>query len=532
MGDCAGAQRPTALGWSLLGAVLGLLVLTRENALLFGPVIALWVLIGDRMVGLRRRAGRLALVGVGAAVVLLPVGMRNLFVGGEFALTTSQAGPNFYIGNNPHSDGSYSPLRPGRSDTPLERVDARELAEEALGRSLSPNEVSDYWFDRAWDFIRDDPAAWGALLIRKLRMVLNTYEVPDAEDILYYAERCALIRWLSVVYPFGVLCPLGVAGVVLTASTWRRTWILHALLVTVVAGVVAFFVFSRYRFPMVPILVLFAAGGIASIPTLVRNRSWPTVSAGAVALIATAMLANWKMFDAQNHLAITYSNAGVALMDAGRLDEAIEQNRIAVRLSPGTAESHFNLGEALQRSGDPLGAATAFRNAATIEPNDPEIPAELGNSLAALGQFEAAAEQFRRSLALRPNDVGVINNLGACMVQLGRTREAIAAFRRALSIAPDQVGTSGNLAWILATCEDHSLRDPAEAVKLAERACELTAYQDANLMDTLATAYAEAGRFDDAARTARAALERARVTNRPDLMEALQRKIVAYDARR
>ena len=74
-------------------------------------------------------------------------------VGGGFYLTTSQFGPNFYIGNNPHADGTYLSLRFGRGAPEFERQDATELAERALGRTLSPAEVSSYWTDRALDFI-------------------------------------------------------------------------------------------------------------------------------------------------------------------------------------------------------------------------------------------------------------------------------------------------------------------------------------------------------------------------------------------
>ena len=71
-------------------------------------------------------------------VVLTPVAVRNRIVGGELHLTTSQLGPNLYIGNNPEADGTYRPLRPRRSEPQFERRDATELAERDVGRALSP----------------------------------------------------------------------------------------------------------------------------------------------------------------------------------------------------------------------------------------------------------------------------------------------------------------------------------------------------------------------------------------------------------
>ena len=79
--------------------------------------------------------------------------------------------------------------------------------------------------------------------------------------------------------------------------------------------------------------------------------------------------------------------------------------------------------------------------------------------------------------------------------QLGRTREAVAQYQEALRLNPDLAGALNNLAWVLATCPDDQLRNGAEAVRLAERACELTHYREPLFIGTLAAAYAEAGRF-------------------------------------
>src|SRR5262249_9426731 len=80
--------------WAAAGAVLGLLTLTRENAIVLAAPILLWILVGPQ--ASRRGA---AAFGAACLLVLVPVGIRNYAVGGEFHLTTSQFGPNFYIGN-------------------------------------------------------------------------------------------------------------------------------------------------------------------------------------------------------------------------------------------------------------------------------------------------------------------------------------------------------------------------------------------------------------------------------------------------
>jgi len=136
-----------------LGFAMGGLALTRENAIVLIVVVAAWAALASSW-----NAAAVLLAGV--AVVLAPVAARNAYVGGGFYVTTSQAGPNFYIGNNPRADGTYQSLRYGRGAPEYERQDATELAEHAIGRTLSPAEVSRYWSGRAFDFIASQPIAW------------------------------------------------------------------------------------------------------------------------------------------------------------------------------------------------------------------------------------------------------------------------------------------------------------------------------------------------------------------------------------
>src|SRR4029077_8362606 len=140
--------------WLAAGAVLGLLGLSRENALVLAAVVPLCIFIYFSDQAVQPRARWAGLFFAGLLLVLVPVGLRNLIVGGEFKLTTSQFGPNFFIGNNPEADGTYVSVGNVIGEPQLEGKDAKRLAEGALGRSLTPGEVSDYWLQKSWDYMR------------------------------------------------------------------------------------------------------------------------------------------------------------------------------------------------------------------------------------------------------------------------------------------------------------------------------------------------------------------------------------------
>ena len=115
-----------------LGVAIAAFVLNRENARVLFPVdrrLAVARLPGRPIAPPRRRGS--AVFAAASLAVLLPVGFRNYRVGGEFLVSTSQLGPNFYIGNNPHASGTYEPLVPERGDPLFERDDATRLASDS-----------------------------------------------------------------------------------------------------------------------------------------------------------------------------------------------------------------------------------------------------------------------------------------------------------------------------------------------------------------------------------------------------------------
>src|SRR5262249_22515003 len=159
----------------------------------------------------RRSAG--AMLIIGASVVLLPVGLRNAIVGGEFHLTTAQFGPNFYIGNHAHADGTYASLRFGRGSPEYEQSDATALAERAAGHALSPGEVSGYWADLALDDIGAHPVDWMRLEAHKFRLLWNSTEIVDTESQESHEDYSPVLHVLGRVAHFGILAPLAGLGV-------------------------------------------------------------------------------------------------------------------------------------------------------------------------------------------------------------------------------------------------------------------------------------------------------------------------------
>jgi 4-amino-4-deoxy-L-arabinose transferase-like glycosyltransferase len=394
----------TILAWLAAGLVLAILALTRENALLWFAPVALWLWLHDRAASTRVRSAWAAAFVIGMAVVLLPVGLRNYRIDGTFAVTTVQAGPNFYIGNSEIATGRYVPLVRGHESPPFERADAEALASRAVGRALAPGEVSRFWWGRSWEFIRGHTGRWLVLLGYKGLLTWNAFEVPDTESYYLYTEWSGLLRLLGSVMHFGVLCPLAVMGVVLTWPRRRELWLLYLLVLTVTVSVAAFYVVARYRYPLVPFVALFAGAGLERAHAAFRTFQRRSIVPPLVAGFAAAVVVNWPINPERTLRAMAYQNLGIVLAQEGRLPEATARFEQAVAMEPNSAEIHLNLGMTYAVQNRFAEAVEHYRAALVLEPGLLHVNYNLGVALEALGQPAEAAEQYRHALEVDPAD--------------------------------------------------------------------------------------------------------------------------------
>jgi tetratricopeptide (TPR) repeat protein len=563
---CIGAaqQQPRSRVLVAVGMLLGAMTLNRENAAALVPVLLAWILWLTWRNSAGAIAARIAAFVVGLAIVLVPVGARNYHVGGAFLLTTAQMGPNFYIGNHRGADGGYTPMRAGRGEPGTEALDARLIAEDDLKRPLSSREVSQYWMRRSWDDICAAPVDWLRLLAWKWLLTWNAREAIDAESIQTHARYSPLLAGLRTVLHFGVICPLAVLGIWLTRREWRQLWILYAMLLTFALAVTAFYVFARYRYPLAPLAILFAAAGLAEAWNRLRRHApgdRREVVMGLLLACGMAMVSNWPTRQVYNDDAVTLYNAGSTTMALGRTDEAMKLLEQAIEADERFPDAYNNLGAAIMRRGNDAEAQRWFERAIEISPNQAIFHTNLATSLAHQGQIDRAFEEFQKAITLDPllfqalgplaeieanrghlaeaakylrravelqkSSAAPHADLAVVLEMQGDVAQAIAELRVASQLDPELLIPRNRLAWLLATAADDRLRSGPEALAIAGDLCRAPEAPP-TFLDTLAAAQAATGSFQAAAATAERAVTAAREGGQLELAQHIESRRQLY----
>jgi tetratricopeptide (TPR) repeat protein len=221
-------------------------------------------------------------------------------------------------------------------------------------------------------------------------------------------------------------------------------------------------------------------------------------------------------------------NLGTALLAKGQVDEAMLHCERAVGMRPTDPDAQVSLGDALLQKGRIDDAIVHYQKAITVRPDHFLARYGLGHALLEKGELEGAIQVCRSALLLRSSDADCHTTLAIALEEKGNPTEAIQHYQKALELAPKSIPTLTNLAWLLATSQDASLRNGPKAVELAGQADRLVGGTNTLVLRTLAAAYAENGEFANAIRTARSAMQLARMHGEDSLTADLDQQIALY----
>ena len=394
-------RSPLAWRWPVIGLLIGLSAVTRPDILLFVPVLLVWMWLGRKSVLPTKPVMWTAIVLAG---MLLPVGLvtlRNGVVGKDPVLIAYNGGLNFFVGNYPNIEETLG-IRPGPK---WDRLVGRPL-QEGITR---PSEADKFFYRSALGLMWKYKKATAANFVRKLIWVWRGPEIRRNENDYYLTRISSLYRallWRSgnFGFPFGVIAPLGLLGMAVSFRR-RELFLLYGYIVTQVTMLVLFFPCSRYRAPMVPILLIFGAAAVFELINLIRRKQFRDLAPILCLLLALGILPTLcpptfegtpTQIEAED-----YRLLGSAYYNEAQPDKAMAEFKQGVALAPDDPEINRWLMILYAERGDLSTSERYAKFLIRLVPYSKDAYKTLERIYSAEGRY-AEAEKMRKILEAHP----------------------------------------------------------------------------------------------------------------------------------
>lgn len=455
-------SKPTGKVAFVAGALWGLATITRPSVLLLAPLYFWWVKSQKKA-----RAGWVLalLFTAGWLLPVVPVTLRNRIVGGEWTLVATQAGVNLWIGNNPQSDGVTAIVPGTRGGWWEGHLDARRQAEAAAGKALSPGGVSAHYSKRTLDWLTEDPGAFLGHLLYKTRLFFSSRELGNNLEPLFFATHYDPLTcpW---VLPFGALLGLALVGAFLARKQALLQGPLFAFVPVYAAGVIAFFVCSRFRLPVWPVMAAFASHGAwVGCCALLRRDA---LQAGKIFIPALGIwaLSVWitpsNLFTPES---IGEMQLGDAALESGNHGLAAEHYALATSQERVSPHAHLGLARSLMAVGKLVKAQQILDELVALG-NLPEAREDRVRLAIMGGRSDEAlllGAEFAQRFGLNP---GVLFQQGRAHYAKGDYARAQRVFGEVLGLDPRHGGAAFSLARSLDAQQLDSLDAWVTAVDL------------------------------------------------------------------
>lgn len=442
------------------GLAIGLSAITRPNILFFALVLFIWAVIAL----LRKKdfipVKSLIVLALGIIIPILPVTIHNYNKSGEFILIGAYGGINLYIGNYQQADG-VSPIIPGvRKDWWGGYEDTRRMAETASGKKLSASEVSDFWVDKTFTEIKDDPAHFAGLIFKKIVLLASGVELSNNFDYYFFTRQSTLMKILIwpkfIFFPWGLIFPLGLLGMLAVRKYQNGSTTLLIFIGMYALSIIMFLVSARYRLPLLPVLILFAAFWVDDLINEFKAKKPGRVIATLIIAVILIILGNYDYFGyGQINYAHGYHTSATIYLQQGKISQAEDYYQKALEADPNLSETINDYAMLMANTDRPREAFKMLIDGYQKFPDDPTINYNLGFLYLSSNQPREALPFFMHSLEYVPDNLSTLNNLGLAYLRLNELDSAYTYFTRAITIEPRFESAYYNLALLEKTRQNY-----------------------------------------------------------------------------
>ncbi len=462
-----------------IGLVVGAYALMRPNILLFGPVMAAWMLyMCMRREGWRKAMPSWIALATATFLVIAPVTLRNYRVSGEFVPISTYFGENFLIGNGPEADG-VSPWLPylqelegtGHFSVWVYGNMVRGLGKEVGNPDLTHSEASSIFFRKGLDYIAEHKMRTLKLAIKKALMFWAPVEITGNKVIQYEKDFYPPLKYLPG-FPFVMMLWLG--GIlfflrdlgrrsVLDAhrtgdvTSLQLAFLLFAFILVYYASFIPFFVNSRARTPIIGLCLVVGAYGLHHLWSMWKEKRRKPLLIWTVVYVAFYLLSSICWYPYTPDKARWYYGRADSWLRVGEADKAWAEIEKMLDLTDTSPYMPYRLGQAFAKLDMPERAMRLFHAAVMPGSQEQDARYHLAAAMVENGMIEEGMAEYREALRLNPDDARAHNNLGLLLQERGETKAALHHFQEAVRVAPDFALAHSNLGHLfgeLGYCDD------------------------------------------------------------------------------
>jgi Flp pilus assembly protein TadD/4-amino-4-deoxy-L-arabinose transferase-like glycosyltransferase len=436
--------------WSLSGAVLGALTLFRSPCLALIPAVILWLTVW-RGADINKKVAYSTLFCLGILAVVLPFSVRNYMIEKTLSPFAPNGGISFYIGNHAGASGMYETVE-GISDSPVDQVKTSvRKAEAETGRKMTLSEASSHWFLKGADFIKRDPMQYMLILMKKISLFWNRVELASNENMEFCKNYVPILK--LPLLSFGIIAPFAILGIFFAFVKGTTPLRLAAVIsLTYMIAVTIFFVSARYRFPVMPLIIVIASYAVNEFFILAKGPEKRKLFPCVMGFVLAFLYVNKALPEAyvSQNLYINHNNLGVNYYEKGALDKAVGEYKKGIELNPEYAPLYNNLAGAYHGMGDDGRSEAAYLRSIELAPDFAQAHYGLANVYEKMGRYDKAVEHCKRAVELDADFIEAYNNLGYLYAASGRTDEAEKMFARAIKIDGKYAKAYNNLGILYA----------------------------------------------------------------------------------
>ena len=425
-------QRENRKGFFISGLLIGFASLTMAGILMFIPFLIFGMYYFLRKKESVNLMSLMLIIGILSPITLAT--LHNYIVEKDFIPITAHSGITFYTGNNPNARPYFSSVREIDGSDILSFIQgSRDVAEKDLKRKLKPSEVSRYWSQKAFRFIENDPAMYIKLVFQRFLLLLNSTEVQDVFVDYRTVKKHTPILNLAFLN-FAMIIPFAFLGIYLNLRMDRNLFLLYSYMFSYSLAVALFMVNSRYRLPIVPILIIFSAYGLYRLYEGIKAKSKVLISYFVILLLAI-VLTNLPLIKTSFGKAADYNVIGLGYMEEGDIDKAIEIFKEGIEFQPDYVELHNSIAQAYFHKGMLNEAEKALEKALSLRPDFPQAHNTLGVIYARKGLLDKSLNEYKIAAQLRPNRPDYHFNLGNAYSRKTLFTQAIEAYKKAINVS-------------------------------------------------------------------------------------------------